>query len=862
MASFTLKKLGTSKAEVVAIRVREQSESSTENRYISGTIDTVINFRSKADGLSHTYIVEVEFKDCKIATSTFTLIEPCKATPALIITEDCNLVSGSQVTLKIKATLAGSTTVRVRILSGTTVLKNEVVNSGVEVSYLVPKATLKVIAEHPTLVGCKNEQTHVIDCDCAFTIDIANPRGNTSTPDPDPELPTEYPTTYLTPSTIATKQVNHWDRGLGYFVNTYAEGGSIIDYIGGYVDSPFVYNNPNHKLTNLGLLQSGIYLRGTFADQGVEYGDISQYLQREPDPNKRYLYLGQASYERTNPVMPEYLKDLNPSIVGAPFKIDGLPDWQPEVYDISTYRVWNIVAAWFNRTTPTVVNGDVWGIVRFNVEGHAGTGSYEYFARARNIWSGGKYRHARNGGTNTNYETGETKKSEEPDYTTMSDASWIELVRSCQAWYSTWLYGASYDQGVKTIGYDLESQAGFMQTLRSPGAAWDDSPGYRKDPNWVRKSPLDQRSMSDVMFASNNGWLDTIFEAAPYQLVYTDIDPATQHNGHYAMADFAMAELNAPTQIITNGGVESTRFTVNRNDSSCPTGSSVTIRFEDMEGNLRKTNRPMNVETATDDWRANGRTNSYTVPLGVTTFKYCHHVPLGDRWSKSIDWFADNKLMDAWNYANLNYVVQNGRSFQYQVYTKITNQRHWNATNEVTQSGQLPKSLVYGLRFLGYTFNIVHIWYVPTGIAGNMTMQNVFEAERRAHEHMDHFIKDQVKWVPVEVSMDGGTSWTSSEVVRKRNDIVAGTSDGFYDYNPNSYSPTWVINRRNNNLASPFIFVTYNSVTKSYVYFMKAAFGDYVNFSFRIKEGNGQYKYFNNIVADNKWKDVKVNTVI
>lgn len=864
MASVKIKRLGSNTGRVKAIRIRETSDSSTVNRYVSGEIPGILVFNSIPDGLSHTYIIEVDFTDCATVSKTFKLTEPCKGVPAVVLTDDCT-VSGSNVTLKVKATLANSATVRIRILNGNTVLKNEVVNSGTEVSYLVPKTTLKIIAEHPTLVGCKNEQTHTMECDCSFSLNVSNPRVNSTTPpnpdpDPDPELPISYPTTYFTPTEIAAKQVDHWYR-LGYFENTYASGGSIVDYIGGYVDAPFVFNNPNQKLSKLGLLKTGIYLRGSFQDQGVEYGDITQFMEREPDASKRYLYLGQASYERTDPVMPEYFKDLTPSIDGAPFKIDGLPDWQPEVYDVSTYRTWNIVAAWWNRTTPTVVGGDMWGIVRFNVEGHAGTGYYDFYARARNIWSGGKYRHEKNGGNNTNAYTGEGRKPGEPDYSKMSDGEWIEYVRSCQAWYSTWLYGASYDAGTKVIGYDLESQAGFMQTLRSPGAAWDDSPGYRKDNNWTRKSPLDNRSMKDVMHASNNGWLDTIFEAAPYQLVYTDIDPATQHNGHYAMTDFAMAEGTSPTQIVTNGNVEATRFTVNRNDSSCPTGSSVTIRFEDLKGNLRKTNRPMNVETATDDWRANGKMMSYTVPIGVTTFKYCHHVPLGERWSRSINWFVDDKLVQSWDYANLNYVVQNGTPFQYQVYTKITNQRHWNATNEVTQSGQLPKSLVMGLRALGYTFNIIHVWYVPTGYAGNLTIQNVFEAERRVHSHMDHFIDGQVKWVPIEVSMDGGVTWTTPDITRKRNDIVAGTEDGFYDYIPTAYNPTWVTTRKNQGKASPLVMLTHNPVTNSYVYFAKAAYGDFVTFSFRVKEANGQYKYFNNITVDTTWKDVRVNNI-
>lgn len=856
MASFQLNRTGTSTSAVTAIRVREQSESSTVNRYVSGSIGGLIVFNSIADGVSHTYVVEVDFQDCSTLQKTFPLIEPCKGTPSLVTTDDCSVQTGANANVKITVGLQNSSTVRIRVLNGTTVLKNEVVNSGTTVTYSLPKnVSLKIIAEHPTLGTCKNESTHVITCDCSFTVAASNPRSETGG-NPEPVAPG-----YFSASTFNAKNLNPW-AAYGNYQNTYKPGASVFDFIGGFRAAPWVYNGSTDKLSNLGVQKVGIYLRGDYADQGVPFGDNSQYLARENNRLNRYLYLQQSEYEQTNPEMLEPFKDPNPSIDGAPYTFDSGEVWYPDIYDITNYQIWSIIRAWHTRSTP-VSAGNTWGIVRFNVEGHVDTGDFNWYRKARNVHRGGMYRHSRNGGNNTNQLTGETRLPGEPNYAQMSDLDFWLYVRQCQVNYSQWVYEVSQSQNVDVIGYDLESKAGFIQELASPGAQWNDTRGYRKETNWKLPSQLNNKSLRETMYASNQGFLDVLFKAAPFQLVYTDVNREEQFNQQWPQVSYGIAERTAPTSVFTDGEPEFYRFVVDRNANQCPSRSSVQIRFEDKNGNLRRTTRKMATESATDDYRFPGGTStSHDIPIGTSVFSYCHHVALGERWTtNTLDYFADERLLKDWEYVNYNYIADNKKPVQYQVYAKTLNDRNYNANNEVTDSGQLPKTLVFGLKILGQVFNVMHVWYNAFTYTGALTLDNVFAAEKFINPYQDHFVENQVSWVPIEVSLDNGVTWTSANPIIRRTDIVAGEGDAFYANDPMGYNSTWVTNRRTQGKASPFTFVTFNSTTNSYVIFEKVAFGDIMTYSFRVKESNGQYRYFNDRVSTNDWKATRLNLI-
>jgi hypothetical protein len=856
MASVVINKLGTTPLTVTSINIRADFEDSTVNRYVSGTIPGTLTFDSIDSGVDVTYIVTVTTKDCGIITKNFKLKEVCKSTPSVVLKEECL----STPTLKIRSSLSNETNVRIRIYQGDTLLQNKVVQGGIDTSFtgLPLNKSLRIVAEHPDFPACKTEIAHTLSCSCSFTISATNPQSNHSTPEPEPS----GEVLYISKTDYATRNVDLWDQ-LGYYQNEYESGQTIIDWIGGWVGSVFTYKNANQKLSNLGFPKVGIYTRNI----PEEYGDNTEYYNREK-PENRYLYQPQQIYEQTNPEMPEYFKDLAPGITGAPFVLDSGETWDPRKENVEERRKWNVAYAWSHRYTapndPQNV-GNFWAMVRYNNEGHPESTNDPWYVKCRYYWQDGMYRPARVGGNNKNKTTGESKLPSEPDFSKMSDAEWSQYFRQCVVNYAVWVYGKAKDNGVQPIGYDLDTKAGFMQELASPGSQWPDVRGYRKEILWHGFSSTDNgRKLGDVLQASNYGWLDVLFKPSPVQLLFRDKTYTSEGTTYMEYADLGLAENTTPTNVITEGEPEFYRFVVNRNNGTCPSGSSVTIRFEDREGNLRKTTQVIRAESATDDYRVGQQTQTVVdIPVGTTSFTYCHHVPLGERWtSYSLDDFTDERLLIDWEYANYNYVSNNGKPFNYQVYMHSLADRYPNLANETTNAGQLPKNLCYGFKFLAYTFHINHVLYTPTGYTGVISLQNFSAANKIVKELEEtHFQNGEVIWVPIEVSLDNGITWTDSNPIIRRTDIVPTEADAFFTLSPNGYGSAWVSKRRKQNSISPMTLVTYNTVQKSYAIFEKAMFGDVLNYSFRVKENNGQYRYFNNRFLDRSWKTELVTSV-
>lgn len=849
MATVKINKLGVSNPKVLTITIREESEGSSVNRYLSGTVPGTLTFTPYADGLDHKYVVTVNYENCAAETITFRLAEPCKGNPSTVVTPDCTTTP----TLKIRSTLSNATTVRVKIYNGTNLVKNQVIQGGIETSItgLPSNVPLRIVTEHPEFANCKNEITQTLTCDCTFTIVASSPQGENSIPDPEPNPGNDFVTTYFARTDYDTKQVDLW-KNVGYFEGTYPEGQTVVDWIAHWPDAVFLDQNNNQRLSNLGFRKTG------------SYGDPVRYLAKEA-PTNRYQWRHQTEFERTTPPLHEYLIDNSPYRPNRSFTLDSGEVFTPTDFDYQERIKWSMIWAWFHRSENDTIPSDIKGMVRWNNEGHSESNNLDWWKKARYIIRGGMYLPAREGGNNTNKNTGETRLPGEPDYSAMSDDQYVQYFRQKVLDYGVWLYSSASDQGIQAIGYDLDTKAGFLQSLPSPGSQWNDVSGYRKDPMWHSMvSSENGKRLTDVLWASNYGWLDLHIKPSPTHFVYPGRTYVAEGTTYMEFCDFGLAENTTPKDVVTAGAPEFYRFSVNRNDSTCSSKSSVTIRFEDRDGNLRRSTELIRAESATDDYRPGQATmTTHDIPAGTHTFKYCHHVPLGERWTTySLEDFSDERILVDWEYANFNYFTNNGKPFHYQIYCHALVDRYPNIGNETTNGGQLPKSLCYGLKFLAYTFNINHILYYPVGYTGILSMQNFAEANKIVKKYEpDHFKSGQVKWVPIEISMDNGATWTDANPIVKRNDIVPTEADGFYAMSQNGYGSKWVNDRRAQKKPSPMTLVTYNTVTRSYVIFEKAMFGDVVVYDFRVKEPNGQYKYFRNRVLDRKWKDSIVTPV-
>lgn len=204
MAQIKFDLLSGSGPFTIVIKAGEDS-STDPNRYVSGGIPGIIEYKEIPDGLPHEYTIRVTSPSCEPYQATFTTTNPCKAKPTVNVQQDCNTFKNTgKVFLSVTSTLTDYNQVLLKVFSGSTIITTQIIDTGVAKLIEVPNNTnLKIRVENSFYSNCATEVTYATSCSSAPTCDVSLEIGSV-TPD---AIVSETPIPTITSVTVLGDQV-------------------------------------------------------------------------------------------------------------------------------------------------------------------------------------------------------------------------------------------------------------------------------------------------------------------------------------------------------------------------------------------------------------------------------------------------------------------------------------------------------------------------------------------------------------------------------------------------------------------------------------------------------------------------------
>lgn len=181
MAIVSLSVVGTITGTPV-FSVRASTEPESVNRFVSsvstGSNSYDITFNEIKDNQNHVYLIKVVSDTCTQEAS-FEFLSPCSGAPGITLSTDCNSYNPTtnRVFIKVTATSAGATTVKLVITAGNETYSDGFISVGSENQISVPANTnLNVRVENSTYGSCSFSRSYTAQCavPCSYGFNISN----------------------------------------------------------------------------------------------------------------------------------------------------------------------------------------------------------------------------------------------------------------------------------------------------------------------------------------------------------------------------------------------------------------------------------------------------------------------------------------------------------------------------------------------------------------------------------------------------------------------------------------------------------------------------------------------------------------